>query len=227
MSALDLSVDRAMDLHTKREALLFFVRQGSPRILILSSIGFLGARVALGGWRVGDLIVAIAVPMSWHLQERLLHEYLLHLRARRFLSWWLLKRISEHHRRHHLDPWRTATLFITTSAYLFNIPAVLGGLFVITRDARLALTGSFAYFFTLLCYEWVHLLIHTSYIPRSDWYRRRWWNHRLHHFKNSRHWFGITSPLWDVVLGSRPDPSAVATRKNWRGPDPFEDLGER
>ena len=134
----------------------------------------------------------------------------------------MLKLVSEHHRRHHRDPWRTATLFITTSAYFFNVPLVFGTLFAIARDVRLALTGSFAYFLTLLCYEWVHLLIHTAYVPRSNWYRRRWWNHRLHHFKDSRYWFGITSPMWDIVLRSRPDPSVIATRKNWRGPDPLE-----
>jgi hypothetical protein len=222
MSTLDPFGDRAMELQTKRGALAFFVRQGSPRILMLLSITFFTARIALDAWRVADAAMALAIPMSWHLQERLLHEYLLHLRARRFLSWRLLKRISEHHRRHHLDPWRTATLFITTSAYSFSVPAVFVMLFAITRDIRLTLTGSFAYFFTLLCYEWIHCLIHTSYAPRSNWYRRRWWNHRLHHFKDSHHWFGITSPMWDVILGSRPDPELIVTRKNWRGPSPLE-----
>lgn len=211
-----------MELQTICDGLAFFARQASPQILLLTSIGFLSARIAIGGWRVADLIIALVIPLSWHIQERLLHEYLLHLKAWRFLRWRLLKRVSEHHRRHHLDPWRAATLFITTSAYLFNVPAVFGVLFAIARDVRIALTGSFAYFFTLLCFEWVHLLIHTSYVPRSNWYRRRWWNHRLHHFKDSRYWFGITSPMWDGVLDSRPDPSFIATRKNWRGPNPFE-----
>ncbi len=222
MSMIDLFDDRAMELQTKRDTFAFFLRQASPRILMFLSIAFFTARVAMGAWRAADAVMALVIPASWHIQERLLHEYLLHLRARRFLSWKLLKPISEHHRRHHLDPWRTATLFITTSSYLFNVPAVFGVLFAITRDLRLTLTGSFAYFFTLLCYEWVHCLIHTSYVPASNWYRRRWWNHRLHHFRDSRHWFGITSPMWDAVLGSSPDPALIVTRKNWRGPSPLE-----
>jgi hypothetical protein len=222
MSTLDLLDDRVMELRTKRDTLSFFVRQASPQILIILSITFFVSRVSLGGWRPTDGLAALAIPASWHIQERLLHEYLLHLRARRFLNWSLLKRISEHHRRHHLDPWRTATLFITTSAYLFNVPALVGVLLAITRDIRLTLTGSFAYVFTLLWYEWVHCLIHTSYAPRSAWYRRRWLNHRLHHFKDSRHWFGITSPMWDIVLGSRPNPLVILTRKNWRGPNPLD-----
>ena len=84
MSTLVLSSDRAMELQTKREALAFFVRQASPQILLLSSVGFLAARISLGGWRVADLVIALIIPMSWHIQERLLHEYLLHLRARPF-----------------------------------------------------------------------------------------------------------------------------------------------
>jgi hypothetical protein len=215
-------VDVAIKLRSKREALAFFARQASPQILAVLSIAFLAARIGLGEWRVIDALIAVVMPASWHIQERLIHEYLLHGRARGYLSRPLLKRISEHHRHHHLDPWRTATLFITTSAHWFNVPILFALLFAITRDIRPTLTGSFAYLSTLLCYEWIHLLIHTSYVPRTNWYKRRWWNHRLHHFRDSRYWFGITSPLWDRVLGSRPDPASIPTRKNWRGPNPLE-----
>jgi hypothetical protein len=220
-STLDTMVDRVYQLRTKRAVAAFFVKQASPQILLLLSSAFLVARIALDRWRVGDAAIATAIPLLWHLQERLLHEYLLHLRARRFLSWRALKLISEHHRRHHLDPWRTATMFITTSAYSFTVPAVFGALLAVTRDLRITLTGCFSYFFTLLCYEWVHCLIHTSYVPKSAWYRHRWWNHRLHHFKDSHHWFGITSPMWDSIFGSKPDPAVIPTRKNWRGPNPL------
>jgi hypothetical protein len=213
--------DPAMELRTKRAAFSFFLRQASPQIVMLASVAFLTARMVLGNWRAADAFMVVVIPFSWHIQERLLHEYVLHLRSRRFLSWALLKRLSAHHRRHHLDPWRTKTLFIATSAYFFNVPAVLILLLAITRDIRLTLSGSFAYFFTLVCFEWVHLLIHTPYVPQTHWYRRRWWNHRLHHFRDSRYWFGITSPMWDAVLGSRPDPRTIQTRKNWRGPKPL------
>ena len=54
-------------------------------------------------------------------------------------------------------------------------------------------------------YEWIHFLIHTSYVPRSRWYKRVWRNHRLHHFKNERYWHGITNTISDTVLGTNPD----------------------
>ena len=222
MSTLEVINDRASELRTKRHTLAFFVQQGSPRILMLLSVLFITTRAVLGVWRAADAVMALVIPALWHVQERFLHEYLLHSGARRVLSRRLLRRVSEHHRRHHLDPWRTRTMFIQTSAYLYNVPIVFGIILAITRDIRLTLTGSFAYFFTLLCFEWVHCLIHTPYVPRSNWYRRRWWNHRLHHFRDSRYWFGITSPMWDGVLGTKPDHGSIATRKNWRGPNPLE-----
>lgn len=214
--------DEVVEIRTLRGALEFFFRQSGPRVLVFASLGFLILRIGTGTWTATDLVLGIAIPISWHLQERLLHEYFLHMKARRFLSSALMKRLSTHHRQHHRDPWQTQTLFIATRAYLFTIPSVVVVLLVVMRDLRLTLTGSFAYFLTLLCYEWVHCLIHTSYLPRSDWYRRRWWNHRLHHFKDSRHWFGITSPMWDTVFRSRPDPTSIETRKDWRGPNPLE-----
>ena len=216
------SDDVAMGLKTLRDALGFFIRQPSPRILMFASAAFLIARTVVGRWRLADAFVALAVAASWHLQERLLHEYVLHRGARRFLSSALLNRLSKTHRQHHRDPWHSRTLFIATGAYAFSLPSVVGALFVLTRDLGLTLTGSFAYFSTLLYYEWTHLLIHTAHVPRSEWFRRRWWNHRLHHFKNNRYWFGITSPMWDTILGTRPDPSVIAARKDWRGPNPLE-----
>jgi len=224
MSSVDFSNDVAMELRTLRGTFSFFVRQASPRIMAVAIAVFLIARIAAGHWCLADIFVGIAVASSWHIQERLIHEYVLHMKARRFLSATLMRRLSEYHHRHHRDPWRIPNIFIDTRAYRYTLPFVFGVLFAITRDIRLTLTGSAAYFLTLLCYEWTHCLIHTSYVPRSDWFRRRWWNHRLHHFKNRRHWFGITSPMWDTLLGSRPNPSDVETRKDWRGPDPMDPL---
>lgn len=219
-SEIDLSADAVMNLRTRRELLPFFVQQQSPRILVIVSSLFLGVRIYLGGLVWKDALIICAVAALWHIQERLLHEYFLHLRAHRILGRSLLRKLSQHHRLHHRDPWRTQTLFITTSAYAFLIPTVAGVLLLLTRDIRLTVTGSFTYFATLLCYEWVHCLIHSSYTPRSRWYERRWVNHRLHHFQNRDYWFGITSPMWDTVLGSKPHPEHIRLKRDWRGPDP-------
>jgi hypothetical protein len=167
MSSARVSEDAALELRTLRGAFVFFVRQPSPWIMALAISVFLATRIMAGRWRIADLIVALAVAASWHIQERLMHEYVLHMKARPLFGATLAKRLSKHHQRHHRDPWRTETLFIIRRAFLFTLPGVFGVLFAITRDIRLALSGSCAYFVTLLSYEWVHCLIHTSYEPRT------------------------------------------------------------
>jgi sterol desaturase/sphingolipid hydroxylase (fatty acid hydroxylase superfamily) len=61
----------------------------------------------------------------------------------------------------------------------------------------------------LLSYEWCHFLIHTPYRPRRRYYKAIWRNHRLHHYKNERYWFGVTSVVGDRVIGTDPDQRAV------------------
>lgn len=201
---------------TLHGAASMFVRQASPRVLFAVIVIVLAARIAMGRFTIADLLMVVALLGTWPLQERLFHEYLLHLRARHLLGSNLARRMSANHQMHHRDPWRTDTIFIQSRAYFVIVPIFSAICLVITRDVRLTLTGLAAFLFALTWYEWIHFLIHTPYVPQSEWYRRRWQNHRLHHFKNSRYWYGITSPLGDTLFGSRPEPAHIPQK--WHGP---------
>jgi hypothetical protein len=62
----------------------------------------------------------------------------------------------------------------------------------------------------LLHYEWVHLLVHSRYRPRSRYYSRLAKNHRLHHFRNESYWLGVTIDTGDRLARTLPaDRSAV------------------
>jgi len=75
-------------------------------------------------------------------------------------------------------PLRSATVGLLFAAIWYAVlPTVQ--LFVSTMIATVV--AAFAY-------EWVHYLTHTSYRPRTAFYRRMWRNHRLHHFKNEHYW---------------------------------------
>src|SRR5436305_565461 len=63
----------------------------------------------------------------------------------------------------------------------------------------------------LLAYEWAHFLIHSSYSPRSWYYRYIWRAHRLHHYRNERYWYGVTIHLADHILRTFPQRDAVET----------------
>ena len=69
-------------------------------------------------------------------------------------------------------------------------------------------------------YEWIHFLIHTSYVPRSRYYKRVWRNHRLHHFKNEHYWHGITNTISDTVLRTNPDQQTVPKSNTARSLQP-------
>jgi len=45
--------------------------------------------------------------------------------------------------------------------------------------------------------------------------------HRLHHYKNERHWFGVTHPFVDSVVGTWPAASEVAQSATARSLDPL------
>jgi sterol desaturase/sphingolipid hydroxylase (fatty acid hydroxylase superfamily) len=61
----------------------------------------------------------------------------------------------------------------------------------------------------LFVYEWTHFLIHSTYRPHTALYRGVWRAHRLHHFRNERYWFGVTTHLGDRVLQTYPAKDAV------------------
>jgi len=201
---------------TLAAAAQMFVRQASPRILFAASAVVLAVRVSMGPITLADLLVIAGIFATWPLQERLFHEYLLHLRARRVLGSTLARRISANHQMHHRKPWRIDAVFIRPTGYFVILPVFFAICLVVTRDPRLTLTGVVAFLLALMWYEWLHFLIHTPYVPQSNWYRKRWQNHRLHHFRNSRYWYGITTPLGDTLLGTRPDPANVSPK--WNGP---------
>jgi sterol desaturase/sphingolipid hydroxylase (fatty acid hydroxylase superfamily) len=57
-----------------------------------------------------------------------------------------------------------------------------------------------------LAYEFVHYGVHTL-SGGLVWWRR---NHFHHHFQEPGRVFGVTSPIWDYVFGTRPRPRSVS-----------------
>jgi sterol desaturase/sphingolipid hydroxylase (fatty acid hydroxylase superfamily) len=54
----------------------------------------------------------------------------------------------------------------------------------------------------------VHYVVH-AYQPPKNFLKALWINHGIHHYKDDEHAFGVSSPLWDMLLGTMP-----AKRKN-------------
>ncbi len=69
--------------------------------------------------------------------------------------------------------------------------------------------GSFAFgFFSgfvtgYTCYLSIHYIVH-AYQPPKNFMKALWINHGIHHYKDDEHAFGVSSPLWDMILGTMP-----------------------
>jgi hypothetical protein len=200
------------------DCLRAFLRQPSPPYLLGAVAVVLTLRLAQGSWSWRDAVMAAGLVAITPFVEWLIHVYLLHappinLRGRR-----VEMLTAREHRAHHeapavldgvLLPVYGVLIFLAMIAAVnwlasFGVELVLGG-----PRLAYATTGVLVSFAILAAYEWTHFLIHTPYKPRGRYFKAIWRNHRLHHFKNERYWFGVTSTIGDRVIGTLPDQRSV------------------
>src|SRR5690606_33714014 len=173
------------------DALRYFVRRGRPRILIAASTIAVAARIALGGWSPWDLVPVALLVAVWPVQEWLIHVYILHFKPFTWRGRTIDFAVPRKHRQHHRDPGNLDILFIPLHTFAYTIPFIALIWFALAPDPRLALTGMIVHFLFSLNYEWIHFLVHTRIVPKSNVYRRLWKSHRLHHFQNEHYWMGV------------------------------------
>ncbi len=192
-----------------REALPVFFSHASPRLLLIAFTAALSARVWLGGWSVWDLAPVAVIAVLWPLQEWLIHVLILHAKPKQIGRFTFDGQVPRKHRAHHGDPWNYHQLFIPFHSFTYSLPLLAVLCYVLTPSLELALTALASYLLLAIHYEAVHFLIHTRVTPWGAYYRGLWRNHRLHHFKNEKHWFGVTRLEADRVLGTAPVPTEV------------------
>ena len=183
---------------------------------------FAAVRALLGPPRWGDVAVVAAFLALEPLIEWAVHSWVLHARPWRVLGRTIELSATRGHRRHHEDPLNLDLVFVPGWVLVWFAPAVTAALFLLAPPhlaATLLATGAAA----LLAYEWTHYLIHTSYRPRSRYYRHLWRHHRLHHYRNEGYWLGVTSAVGDVILGTCPRGADVPVSPTARtlGPTPM------
>jgi hypothetical protein len=202
-----------------------FARHQSPK-LIASGLGAaLAARLAIGHWSWRDVVIPLALIAFEPLTEWVIHVYLLHARPIRIGGRGYDLLAAREHRAHHAAPGELGGVLVPTYALLLFLPAIAAILFALSFPIHLLvggnrvawwLSGLLGGYSILFSYEWCHFLIHSPYRPRGRYYKVIWRNHRLHHYKNERYWFGVTSNLGDVVLGTNPEQSAVPKSRTAR-----------
>ena len=206
---------------TLADARAEFWRHPSPWLLSVALIGAVAARIAVGDWQLGDALLPLAVVALFPFLEWVIHVTVLHWRPRRLAGVTVDSQLARKHREHHVDPRDVDAVFIPTMSLIGALAGVSAlALWAFPRTG-LGLTFLVVMLAFGLGYEWTHYLIHTDYKAKTAMYKAIWRNHRLHHFKNERYWFSVTtSGTSDRVLGTYPDPATVAnspTAKNLHG----------
>jgi sterol desaturase/sphingolipid hydroxylase (fatty acid hydroxylase superfamily) len=202
-----------------RDCLREFARQPSPPYLVGAVLIALALRVGQGSWSWRDAVMAVGLVALTPFVEWAIHVYLLHAPPVRVAGRRIEMLTAREHRAHHeapavlggvLLPVYGVVIFLAMIALVtwslsFGIALVLGG-----PRLAYATTGVLVSYAILAAYEWTHFLIHAPYKPRRRYFKSIWRNHRLHHFKNERYWFGVTSTIGDRVIGTSPDQRSVA-----------------
>jgi hypothetical protein len=197
---------------TLADACREFSRHPSPWLIGGTLVVAAGARVVVGGWQPTEALVPVALVAVFPFVEWIVHVTILHWRPRRIGRLRLDPLLARKHREHHVDPRVVPLIFIPWQALLWVLPAALGVALLACPRLGMGLTFLMSLTALGLAYEWCHYLIHSDYKPKTAAYRAIWRNHRQHHFKNEHYWFTVTSAgTADRVLGTCPDPAAVAT----------------
>ena len=196
---------------TLRSAFGIFRSAANPRVIAAMLLAALLLRMFLARWTLGDLLVAGVILALEPFTEWVTHVTVLHLRPFTVRGRTFELHIARRHRLHHMDPKKIKHVLIPQGVLLRLVVFAVPLYYLVTPTLRQALTGLVTSYAMLLTYEWTHFLIHSTYVPRSRYYRYVWRAHRLHHFKNEKYWFGVTVHLADHVLRTFPQRDAVET----------------
>jgi len=150
--------------------------------------------------RLSDLVwLWLGGILSWTLLEYGFHRLLLHGEIRNPT---LRGFISASHIGHHRAPRDPKQILVKPSFGIVISTMVLAILYAVTwspfKTAGL-MVGIWSGF---LYYEAVHYRVHMS-LRNSHLLQHQRRAHFHHHFSNSQRCFGVTSPLWDYVFGTK------------------------
>jgi sterol desaturase/sphingolipid hydroxylase (fatty acid hydroxylase superfamily) len=145
-------------------------------------------------------LVPIGV-LLWTLIEYGLHRFVFHIQIP-LRNPQMRELVNASHLTHHASPHDREKVLVKPS-YGLVISAIVYGLLSAILQSFFSgagvMVGIWAGF---LYYEAVHYRVHFSLSP-SGFIARQRRAHFYHHFTNNKRSFGVTSPLWDYVFGTR------------------------
>jgi sterol desaturase/sphingolipid hydroxylase (fatty acid hydroxylase superfamily) len=137
----------------------------------------------------------------WTFFEYIMHRFVFHFLAE---SERARKIVYLIHGNHHEYPRDKERLFMPPVPSIILASVIFSSMYFIAYLFN-ASTNVFSFFpgFMLgyLLYGTMHYAIH-AWNPPYKWMKPLWRNHHLHHYKNERQGFGVSTTLWDRVFGT-------------------------
>jgi len=186
---------------TLRELVVaFFTHYSIQAYLLLAAVG-IGCAIAWAPSIWPPLRAVLLVFLLYPLVEYVLHRWVLHAQwlYKSALTAKVWKRI---HYDHHQNPHDLTVLFgalYTTLPAILLITLPLGWLVAGASGAAAAMSAGMLVFSG---YEFCHCVQHLPIVPKNPWLRDIKKRHLAHHFHSEQGNFGITSSLWDKLLGT-------------------------
>ena len=150
-------------------------------INVLEAIGYF-----LLGWLVFTLI------------EYMAHRYVFHMETNTPLKTRIQYTFHGNHHDYPKDKERLAMppiVSVLLASFLFFVFELFFGRLVFGLVAGLL--------FGYALYLFVHYAVH-AYAPPKNFLKVLWVHHSIHHYKDPEAAFGVSSPLWDWLLGTMP-----------------------
>ncbi|MBI3136110.1 MAG: sterol desaturase family protein [Bacteroidetes bacterium] len=146
------------------------------------------------------MILSLTGLFSWTLGEYLMHRFLYHEisnagydKGVRYIF----------HGIHHRYP-NDASKVVLPPLPSLLIAAVFFLVFYVLMG-RYALAFGPGFMMGYSVYMWVHYAVHKYPSPKRFNF---WWkHHNIHHFQQHDRAFGVSTPIWDYVFGTMPEPN--------------------
>ncbi len=161
------------------------------------------------------LVVAFAAPLWWAFAlvgalaffpgEYVVHRFQLHVLAEK--KW---NKTAHSHIAHHMAPDDLDHIFHPLGATYGALVLYFGAVSLIFSSASAGLAFALGSSVSMVIYEYAHFSAHRLGVqPATPWMKYLKKYHLWHHFKNEHYWFGVTSPVMDMVMGTFKDPHAT------------------
>lgn len=145
----------------------------------------------------GILVLMLGI-FAFTFVEYMMHRHFFHMEPDTPIKDKLQYSVHGVHHDYPKDKDRLAMPPFVSAAYVLIFYAVFN---LIMGDFTLYFLPGFLFGYS--AYLGVHYIVH-AYQPPKNFLKILWVNHAVHHYKDPDVAFGVSSPLWDYILGTMP-----------------------